>query len=334
MKKQTKILFVQLGGDWSYIQMDLNLLKKQHIVRKFDFIVKPRIKGVITIFKMLYGVLWADMTFSWFADDHAHWAVRLSRLFGKKSIIVIGGYEVVNLPEIQYGALLNPKVAEKIKNTIEKADAIISVSEYSKTELLKFARPKRLRLIYNSVDSTKFTPEGAKENLVLTVGEIKQSNLARKGLECFVRAAAFLPDLEFLLIGAKVDNSQDFLKSIATPNVKFLNNVSNEELVKWYRKAKVYCQLSRHEAFGVSLAEAMLCECVPVVTSNGAIPELVAASGFYAPYSDAESTARAISQALGSSKGPEARMEIVNKFDPSKREKELVQLIDAIFAEA
>ena len=270
MKKKIKILLIQLEED-SFIQRDLDLLKKHYNVRKLEF----NLYSMITILKLLHGISWADMTFSWFADYHAYCAVKLSRLLGKKSIVVVGGYEVVNLPEIKYGSLVNPKTAKKVRYTIENADAIISVSEYNKTEILNFAHPKKLQLIYNAVDSIIFKPECAKENLVLTVGEIRESNLKRKGMECFVRTAAFLPDIKFVLVGARIDNSIDFLKSIAPPNVKFLNNVSDKELINWYRKAKVYCQLSKHEAFGVALAEAMLCECVPVVTNNGAIPELV-----------------------------------------------------------
>jgi len=51
-------------------------------------------------FLLFKGVLWADITFSWFADTHAFLAVLLSKLFRKKSIVVVGGYEVANVPEI------------------------------------------------------------------------------------------------------------------------------------------------------------------------------------------------------------------------------------------
>jgi glycosyltransferase involved in cell wall biosynthesis len=326
MNKKIKILFVQSEDD-SFIQRDLDLLKRHYDVRKLEF----NLFSIKEDLKLLQGILWADMTFSWFAGYHAFCAVKLSRLLGKRSIVVVGGYEVVNLPEIHYGGLVNYKNAKKIKYTIENANAIISVSEFNREEILNFAHPKKLQLIYNAVDSTLFKPEGAKEKLVLTVGEVKQSNLKRKGLECFVETASFLPDIEFVLIGPRIDNSIDFLKSIAPPNIKFLNNVSDKELINWYRRAKVYCQLSLHEAFGVALAEAMLCECVPVVTCNAAIPELVGTSGFYALYSNPKSAADAIRKALQSSKGPEARIEILNKFSPSKREKELVYLIDSIF---
>ena len=327
MKKKTKILFVQSEED-TFIQRDLDLLKKHFNVRKLEFNLCTKSKK--TRIKLILGILWADITFSWFADRHAYWAVKISRLLRKKSIVVVGGYEVVYLPEIQYGALINAKAAEKVKYIIENADAIIAVSEYNKVEILKLASPKMIKLIYNAVDPSQFQLEGTKENLVITVGEIRESNLKRKGMECFVRTAALLPDTDFVLIGSQMDKSIDFLKSIASPNIKFYNNVSDKDLISWYRRAKVYCQLSKHEAFGVAIAEAMLCECVPVVTGNGAIPEVVGTTGFYAPYSNPAETAEAIKKALLSNNGPEARERIKNNFSTNKREKELVEIINRL----
>lgn len=72
-----------------------------------------------------------------------------------------------------------------------------------------------------------------------------------------------------------MDDSIDYLKSIATPNVEFTGFVAEDELIKWYQKAKVYNQPSWHEGFGISVAEAILCECIPVVSDCGALPEVV-----------------------------------------------------------
>ena len=46
-----------------------------------------------------------------------------------------------------------------------------------------------------------------------------------------------------------------------------------------FLKAKVYCQISVSESFGVSLLEAMACGCIPVVTDVDAMPMIVGASG-------------------------------------------------------
>ena len=117
--------------------------------------------------------------------------------------------------------------------------------------------------------------------------------------------------------------------SIASPNVEFTDFVSDKDLIKWYQKAKVICQLSYYEAFGLAPAEGMACGCVPVVTKERVgLSELVGDTGFYVPYNDTKATADAIKKALLSSeKGKMARERINEMFSIEKREKKLVNIV-------
>jgi len=63
-------------------------------------------------------------------------------------------------------------------------------------------------------------------------------DIKRKGLETFVEAAKYLPNLKFVVVGPHYDNSIRKLKSIASGNVKFTGFVPDEELIKYYQKAK------------------------------------------------------------------------------------------------
>ena len=89
----------------------------------------------------------------------------------------------------------------------------------------------------------------------------------------------------------------------------------------------MYVQVSAHEAFGVSLAEGMACECVPVVTDRGAIPEVVGDTGFYVPYADQLATAEGIERALKSDRGSAARQRIKNMFTIDERQKALLKVM-------
>ena len=90
--------------------------------------------------------------------------------------------------------------------------------------------------------------------------------------------------------------------------------------------AKVCVQISAVESFGCALAEAMLCECVPVVTNRGALPEVVCDTGFYVPYKDNKATAEAIKKAL-SYDGSGSRKRIVKLFSLNKRCEKVVDII-------
>ena len=101
MNREIRILFVR-PSKTSFIQQDLELLRKHFNVRVVDFVLsrkKPK-DTFKTAFGMIKGILWADVTFSWFAGIHAYVAVRLSKIFKKKSIVVVGGYKTANVSEM------------------------------------------------------------------------------------------------------------------------------------------------------------------------------------------------------------------------------------------
>ena len=87
--------------------------------------------------------------------------------------------------------------------------------------------------------------------------------------------------------------------------------------------------MKHYDSFGMALAEAMACVCIPVLTNSAALPEVVGDVGFYVPYGDEKATAEAIEEALKSDKGEEARERIKMMFPvrEERREKELIQII-------
>ena len=92
-----KILFVCPTFS-SFIQNDLDILRRHFDVRVAHYQGKKRMLKFLI--ETLKGVLWSDLTFSWFADVHAFAAVLFSKIFRKKSIVVVDGYEVVKVQGI------------------------------------------------------------------------------------------------------------------------------------------------------------------------------------------------------------------------------------------
>ena len=310
----------------SFIQNDLDLLKRHFDVKIGHY------TGLVSIPKILIGVLWSDITFSWFADIHAFWALRLSKLFKKKSIVVVGGFEVANVPEINYGLMRSKKSARKVKYVLENADRVLTVDDSLKLEAINNARVvgENITTVPTGYDSNRWKFDGEKENLVITVSIGNSWNRVRlKGLDTFVKSAKFLPDVKFLMVGIQ-GNALKELQDIAPLNLEFSNPLSQDELLLYYQKAKVYCQLSLREGLPNALCEAMLCECVPVGTERGGIPTAIGDTGFYVPYDDPKATAEAIKKALVSEKGNEARERIKTMFPKERREKEIVDIISQV----
>jgi glycosyltransferase involved in cell wall biosynthesis len=165
--------------------------------------------------------------------------------------------------------------------------------------------------------------------MALTVGNVDRGNLQRKGHEPFVRAAALLPDVSFVLVGNWKVEAIDYLRSIATPNVTFTGRVSDEVLHDYYTKASVYVQPSLHEGFGLSVAEAMLAGCIPVVSRAGSLPEVTGDAGIFFDTPEPTAIAQGIEKALGYPPKARAfaRQRILDHFPLSKRGELLEELI-------
>lgn len=330
-EEEIRILFVYRGIS-AWIHIDLNILKRHFDVRRIS--LRTYRRNPFIFFKLIKGVLWADLVFSWFAETNAFFVVLFSKIFRKKSVIVAGGTDVANVPEIGYGALLNPIYALRAKFVLENADKILPFSRFATEEVLSITRKTHIDMIPLACDTEKFKPSsrGKKENILLTVCEVKEGNIARKGLETYLGSARLLPEIKFILVGPHMDDSINYLRKISPRNVEFTGYVSEKELIRWFQRAKVYCQLSYQEGEGAggALGQAMGCECIPVVSLKAVtLRETVGDCGFYVPYGDVEATAEVIKVALRtpSELGKRARERMRDLFSIEKREKKLLKTI-------
>lgn len=327
-----KILFVYHKEMGSFIKKDLEILRKGHQVKVVRY---SRILDAYAIWK---GVRSCNLSFCWFGSLHSFFAVLFSRVLGKKSIVVAGGYDVAFVPEIGYGLFCFWWKKWLPLFVFRYTDAILTVSESNTAETLKNAKADaaKVRLIYHGFDSDKskslFSPK--ERSLVLTVGNVSKSTLAKKGLELFVKTSRLLPEVKFILVGRWMDDSIGYLRTIASSNMKFLSEVDQDQLFGIMSKAKVYAQVSRHESFGCALAEAMLCECIPVVTKATALPEVVGDCGFFLTDQSPKELATLIKKALNSDAklGKRARDRMKTHFPLEKREKALLRVVRQFMA--
>lgn len=326
-----KILFVHSGNE-SFIKLDSELLGTSFDV--YDFYAKRKFPA--DFIQYWRGIKDADVLFCWFASWNSSWALLIAKIMRKGSVLVIGGYDLANLPEADYGHQRGGLGKWISRFAMKLATILFTNSYYSQkeAELNVGISSERVHVIYHGVpDLFGSLPNLLKERMALTVGKVDEPNLKRKGIEPFVRAAEHLLDVQFVVIGDWADDSIDYLRSIASPNVVFTGRVSDEELLDYYKQSSLYVQASLHEGFGLSVAEAMLAGCIPVVTKAGSLPEVVGDCGIYSASPEPSDVAEAIETALNGSVSIrfQARERILNNFPMEKRRKLLEETIWSIY---
>lgn len=309
----------------SFVRKDFEMLRESFDVTAFYY------RGYQSIPGLARSVAASDIILSWFAWDHAFWGNHAAKVLGRGSVTIAGGFDVVSLPEIGYGGLLGAKSRRRIRDALRSAGVTLAVSRSVADDAASVSGRKDIRVAYLGFDEAQYPPPVDKKRAVMTVGAITESNLLRKGIRTFARAASHLPDVPFLIAGLVHEKALEELRPIPS-NLKVLGYLSDADLLRLMRETKVYVQVSAHEGFGSALAEAMLCGAVPVVTKRGALPEVVGDTGIYVEYDDPEGTSGAIREALtvGRSSGRAARERIVTQFPLEKRREALIDAVSEV----
>jgi glycosyltransferase involved in cell wall biosynthesis len=318
-----KILFTSTQRT-SFITQDLNVLRKHFVV---DHVIT---RGVFAPFGIFIRILRADITYTWFASVYAFVVVFLSRLMGKRSILVIGGVDVAKVPELRYGIWLSPWKALLVKYALRNASKVLAVDSSLQKKAIELAdySGENIECVPTGYDSGVWVPNGTKEPLILTIAACNNVWKMRvKGLDVLFECARTMASTRFVVIGLAPQLLNE--RHSAPANVELLPFVEQTDLLRYYQRAKVYCQPSFVEGLPNSVCEAMLCGCVPVGTNVGGIPTAIGDCGFLVPYGNVHKLVEAIRNALQSpdSVGQSARERIAREFTLKRREEALLRII-------
>jgi glycosyltransferase involved in cell wall biosynthesis len=328
-----RILFVY-SRESSFVAIDRAVLEERWAVRDW-----PQRGPLVNLPRLVLAVWRSDAVFGWFASWHTFWPVTLAWLMRKPSIVVIGGYDTADMPEIPYGIQGRGVMGRVSRWVMRRATRLLANSAYSRAEAQANAGidPGRVTVVHHGVpDPFGELPRGKRERTALTVGIVDRRNVARKGVGPFVEAAALLPDVAFVVAGRWDDDAAEALRREAGANVSLTGWIDQEELNDRYRRASVYVQASAHEGFGLSVAEGMLAGCIPVTTRAGALPEVVGDVGIQVEGQDPAELAAAISKTLdaGEDARAAARQRVLDCFPLSVRREGLQALVGELLGRA
>ncbi len=175
-----------------------------------------------------------------------------------------------------------------LKKAVTKSDIILTVSEFSRKEIVKYlsVEPERIYCVPNAVEKREekafcdVNRLGVVEPFILYVGNGK----LHKNVKSLCKAFSLLGE-QYRLVW--VNPESDFSAAEGFPRVEKLSNISREDLNTLYAKAALLVHPSLYEGFGLTPLEAMNMGCPTVVSHVAALPEVCGKAAKYInPYDE------------------------------------------------
>lgn len=190
-----------------------------------------------------------------------------------------------------------------IKNTIKSADLIFADSFYTKQSINQYFpnSTSKIEVLYPSLEPVylqhySFIPLEKRQNRIMWVGDSgirKDVETLIKAFTCFVSKN---PDFRLLYIGS----IKEEYKRLSWLDHK--QNISDNELINYYRNSKCLVNTSLFEGFGYPVAEALSQGTPCVVTNSSSMQEIspIGIRGFQP--GDYENCAQLISETVNDTK--------------------------------
>jgi glycosyltransferase involved in cell wall biosynthesis len=220
-----------------------------------------------------------------------HYNIPLAPIRAKKRIVIINDanhlafYNLLSLKQKLYSKFM-------MKAAVYKSDKIIAISEFTKSEILKYLTVdnEKIKVVHFGIDSEKIESElhdslsikSIPAKYLLYVGNIKPHKNLINLLKAFEIILSSHNDYKLIIVGKKegfITGDNEVFKivennSLLKANIIFTGYIENRELYNYYKSSSIFVFPSLYEGFGIPPLEAMICEC-PVVASNiTAIPEI------------------------------------------------------------
>ena len=240
-----------------------------------------------------------------YPDGYA--AVEIGRALGKPVVVSARGSDINLFRDI-------PAARPHLTSTLQRASALIAVSEALGRAMRELGAPEGIRVIPNGVDARKFHPVPVLEarrriglsqgRMILAVGHLTKNKGQGRLLGAY-RALLNLgghDDVSVAIVGEGPFRSE--LEHLIGfyglgGRVRLAGEIPHEDLHLWYSAADLSTLFSRREGWPNVVLESMACGTPVLATPVGGVPEILGdgRSGALAEGED-EALGRALAEAL------------------------------------
>jgi glycosyltransferase involved in cell wall biosynthesis len=345
MKKKRLLLFPPAYS--SLIRKEADMFSEDYEVKVFDFKSTQKItipiRFIQQFFFLLKNISHSEIMVSRFVGYQTILPVLFSKLTGKPLVCILGGLECIKFPSIKTGSYVRPFFGTVTKWCLKNAthlcpvhDSLIYTPYTYQDDDYPFQGYKYfipdcetpVTVIRNGYDAEKFvrSKEKTPGTFITVAHGIERDHLWRlKGIDLVLAVAESFPSCTFTIVGGK----KELLNNRNIPNIHFTGEIPNENLHELLSSHEYYLQLSITEGFPNALCESMLCECIPLGSNVGAIPEIIGNEKLILKRRDPEELKPLIAYALTLDKKAEAqkaRKCIMENYTIGKRRNSFLKL--------
>jgi glycosyltransferase involved in cell wall biosynthesis len=240
----------------------------------------------------------------------AEWELYFFRAGSAKTVVTIHGCASNVLPP-ELHEQMPRHVLLKYRYLLRRADAIVTVSEASKRDIIEVFRvpPEKVTVIYNGISElfrqralSGERPLSNERPFILGVG----ATIPKKNVIGMLRALAILKSAgfphRFVHVGPKGWGHEAILREVQRlglhNDIELKGYLPAEELVRYYTTADVFLFPSLHEGFGMPILEAMACGCPVVASDCHSMPEVAGGAALLVDPYDPARIAEAVERLL------------------------------------
>jgi glycosyltransferase involved in cell wall biosynthesis len=335
-----------------FVEKDIEIINSEYEVIKFFFNVYDKKKIYLIIFRQFFflikNIWFSQITVTQFAGLHAVLPVLFAKFFFKKSVIVSGGTDCVSFPSINYGNFSNKNNAKLTAICFNNTSLILPVHEsliftdytyqpndYQHQGIKQFIPQLKTKyqVVYNGYDNEYWfnkSTSKTKTSFVTVLGHVNSKfTLLLKGIDLYIEMARKFPEATFTIVGGASIKIED-----KPNNLVLLSNIWGAKMVDVFSEHQFYMQLSMSEGFPNALSEAMLCECVPIVSNVGGMPDIVADCGYILKHKNINELYELVSSALNNFDidrlGKKARQRVVENYTFENRKEQLLLAVSKL----
>ncbi len=251
-----------------------------------------------------------------------------------KSIITI--YDMVSM---RYPETMDDRNRRLLQNHLkassDKADAIVTISEFSKREITELlgVPDERIFVAPCGTDVSYYRPfadlkeeEAARRSLeekykaedyLLYVGTLEPRKNIKTIVKAFEKACDDMPGVKLILAGGVGWHAQETLAAIENSPVSDriirTGYISQEEKRDLYRCAKAFVFPSIYEGFGMPVTEAMACGTPCIISDTSSLPEVAGDLAMKAAPYDEGAFAEAFVASVRRNPSDEERKKMIDK---------------------